>query len=277
MRFLLIFISPNGTTKKTTLILKNIIEKHNYEVNLIDIGQKNFRENHDYIFDNIRSADLVGFGSPVYHMDILQPMKMLFTEMLDKHKESPFNIKTFFYFNYGGITVGKAFENAGKIFAKMKIDIIGALRLTAPHFHHKEDFPNTNTIEFVEKFFMMMMDKNFIPIDNVKLKYIFSPDKKRVNIIYPFIHIVGKNRELPIKIDKDKCKSCKKCLNECPAGALKFTDAINIDFSFCIHCYHCFSCCPFGAINCQVEKLDDMIKVNKKIIGTENPPNKIYI
>lgn len=50
------------------------------------------------------------------------------------------------------------------------------------------------------------------------------------------------------KVDREKCKSCKKCLKVgCPAVAFKDGKAM-IDANQCIGCTVCAQACPFGAI-----------------------------
>ncbi len=82
-------------------------------------------------------------------------------------------------------------------------------------------------------------------------------------------------------IDQDKCKSCGKCKDACPYGAiLKITvpceeacpvNAIKkdemgrakIDHSLCISCGKCMAACPFGAVM-ERSQILDLLKVIKK-------------
>lgn len=52
----------------------------------------------------------------------------------------------------------------------------------------------------------------------------------------------------PLKVDKDKCKSCKMCMKiGCPAISMKDGKA-EIDFTQCLGCNVCSQLCKFGAI-----------------------------
>ena len=68
------------------------------------------------IVEEIKKADLVGFGSPAYHMNMFAPMLSLFKIMKEESKRTTFLCKTFFYLNYGGITSGKAFLINARLF-----------------------------------------------------------------------------------------------------------------------------------------------------------------
>ncbi len=52
----------------------------------------------------------------------------------------------------------------------------------------------------------------------------------------------------PLKVDPDKCRSCKKCMGlGCPAISMKDGKA-HIDTTLCVGCRVCGQLCPFGAI-----------------------------
>lgn len=274
MNIKLVYISPNGTTRKVTDLLKEELEKNGNIVETIDIGSSVYREDFRWVLEKLDDADLVGFGSPAYHMDMLEPMGRLLKMILSSKGE--YHFKAVLYLTYGGITSGKAFLNAADMLNEKGIPVLGGVKVMAPHFHHKESFPGEGTRECIEEFCRRLREKDFAPIPGSRLVQVFAPRNRRVGIIYPFIHLIGKRRELKISIDNEKCKCCRKCERECPAGAINVNHSACIDFSKCIHCYHCTAACKFNGIQAPVEKLDDMIKLNKKVIGTEKPLNEMY-
>ena len=277
MKFLLVFVSPNGTTRVTAKLFCDIIGKNNHTVESIDLGNNLYRDQPQLIFEKLKNADIVGFGSPAYHMDMLDPIKKLLQKIVMLKKENNYQFKAFIFLNYAGITSGKAFINTAKTLKQAGISVIGGVKLFAPHLHHNEEFPTNETVQVIEEFYHRLQSNNFSEIKWVELKRIFSPQKAIVNVIYPFVHILGKLRELPIKITSEKCKKCKKCIKECPVGAINLDNIINIEANKCIHCYHCVLACPFEAIESPIEKLDDMIKMNKRIVGMEKPLNRVLI
>ena len=279
MTIALIFVSANGTTEKVTEFLNQQFEENGHVVKSINLGRPPYRGNPEEVVKKTDQYDVIGLGSPVYHMDMLDPMRQFLKvlKVLKRHRSNNPE-KAFIYLTYSGITTGKAFINSVKTLNNSKIDVIGGMKIKAPHFHHKDDVLDMEKCkQFTKRFCDRLEQKHFDKIPFQRARSLFSPEKKRVNILFPLVHVVGKLRELPINIDESKCKKCRKCERECPAGAIKLNDTATIDFSKCLHCYHCVNACPFHAIESPIHKIDDMIKVNKSIVGMENPSNNIYV
>ncbi|MBN2618755.1 MAG: 4Fe-4S binding protein [Spirochaetales bacterium] len=260
MNIAIVYISPNGTTKKVSNQLNYMLSCSNHRVQLFDLGLENYRDLNNVI-DKINKFDLVGFGSPVYHMDVLPPIKKLLQHI--KSISLAFNFRSFLFITYAGITSGKALYNSAKILNQKNIDIIGSLKLEAPHLHHRIKFPEQKTIEIIRDF-CVRLDL----VNNTSIHYrTYQVNKKIVSLLYPLTHFIGKRRELPIKVNTDLCKSCKLCIKECPVGAISLNLTITIEKGKCLHCYHCVIICPIKAIQSPIEKLDKMISLNKKIVG----------
>ncbi len=277
MKIVLVFISPNNTTKEVTKLLYENLRRYNHEIEVIDIGLKINRENAKILINKILDFDIVGFGSPVYHMNIIHPMQSILLQICANRKYGNKNIKSFIFLTYAGITSGKAFHNYYKCMKQSNISIVGGIKIQAPHFHHQHLFPNEETELVISDFIDSLEKNNYQSIKWKNVKRLFKPLKIIIIILYPLINIIGKIRELPISITNSKCKKCSKCIIECPVGAIKIRDDILMQDKNCIHCYHCTIACKYGAIECPTEKLKKMISLNKKIVGMENPVNNFYI
>ncbi|HBD93987.1 MAG: hypothetical protein A2015_12235 [Spirochaetes bacterium GWF1_31_7] len=271
MEVIIIFISPNGTTGKTAQIIGELFIKDGCNVTYIEIEKD--MNSIEEIRSRIKNADIIGLGSPAYHMDFLNPLKIFVKDNLS----SSIKAKVFFFMNYAGITSGFAFLNMSKILIKKNIKIAGAVKVFAPHFYQNEIFPSDLTIETVHNFYDKIRNNNFTEMTKKELKYSFKPQKIRTRLLYPFVHFVGKKRELQITINSSQCRKCKKCIHECVVNALSFEDSeLMRNNSKCIHCYHCVVCCKFDAITAPISKLESFISMNKRIIGMENPINDFY-
>lgn len=66
-----------------------------------------------------------------------------------------------------------------------------------------------------------------------------------------------------LKVDKEKCIHCGKCINDCIAKCLVMDEEENIPCwsangeSRCIKCQHCFAVCPTGALSIHDKKAEN--------------------
>ena len=276
MNTAIVYMSPNSTTKKTATRLRERFEQGGHTVTTIDLAEMKGGTPKDDMLRAIRDADLLGIGSPIYHMNMLAPV-LEFLRSYIQPASVQRSQKAFIFATYGGITSGKAFLNTVKILQTKQIDLVGALKLEAPHFWKLNGFPSNMAEDTIDRFYQQLKQKHFAVMDNSEAIRRFSKQKLIVKLIYPLTHLIGKKRELPIQFDRQKCTGCKKCVRECPVGAIELQEAPVRDNEACIHCYHCTIACPFDAVICPTDKLKEMISLNKKIVGTENPVNKIYV
>ena len=100
--------------------------------------------------------------------------------------------------------------------------IIQTLKISTPHFHHKDRFPTNKTYSLVRDFYHQLKATSTNRYHLSERIQFWSQKKKRVTALYPLVHLIGKKRELPMSIDQ-------------------------------------------------------MIDNNKRILGTEQPADKVYI
>lgn len=274
MDIVLIYISPNGTTQTTARLLGNAFTQYGHNVEFVNIGRTPWRNQPAELIDKIARADIAGFGSAAYHMEMLNPMIRLIHSL--SSIPDPVNFRSFFFLNYSGITTGKTFLDLSRQFTRLGRPVIGALKITAPHFHHPQPFPDEESRQLIRDFTAALERKNYEAMSVPTMQEQFQPSTRKVHLIHPFIHWVGKIRELPITIDNQRCKQCGKCVRECPAAAITLNGHVSINFQTCLHCYHCVAACPQEAVRCPVEKLDAMLESNIKMIGMEKPANRFY-
>ena len=277
MRMILIIVSPNTTTKRVSEEMKKVLTLEGHEVTTLNIGEKDNREFDQIGFQLFEGVDLIGIGCPIYHLTLVEPMENFLRFALPViAKRSP-GIRSFLYFTYSGITTGKAFVNVLRLLEKNHIPLAGAARIQAPHFREVQGCPDDNTKEFIRQFCSRLSEKEFRPMTWGKARTLFRNRKTIIRLIYPFAKRIGKLREQAIEISPNRCIGCGKCADECPVHAITMNRYAIRDTRKCIHCYHCTVLCPKGAIQCNVDKVYRMIRLNKKIVGTENPPNEIFV
>ena len=277
MKIVLVFVSPNTTTKGVSEELKKVLTFEGHEAITLNIGEKDNREFDKIDFQLFEGVDLIGIGCPVYHLTLVEPMESFLQSALPKISKINPGIKAFLYFTYSGITTGKAFDNAARLLENSHIALIGAAKIKAPHFFEVDGYPDENAKEVIRLFCSRLSEKDFRPMAWDKAHAIFRKRKAIINIIYPLAKIIGRLRKQAITISFDRCIGCRKCADQCPVNAITMNRYAIRDPQKCMYCYHCAAICPKGAIQCNVEQVYKMIRLNKKIVGTENPQNDIFV
>ncbi|MHC1782366.1 MAG: 4Fe-4S binding protein [Anaerolineaceae bacterium] len=273
MKILLIYISPGKTTEKISRLLADSFVQDGHEVSRLNIGKPGNRNFEQLTLEILEGVDLIGIGSPVFHMRILSPIEK-FLEIVLPHVGA--QTKAFIFLTYGGITTGKAFLNLSGQLEKYRVPLVGAFKVWAPHFFHPVQYPDQPAIKTVDDFCRQLQTNQYHEIEWRKVRQLFSYQSWKVKIIYPFTEMIGRLRELPIRFDETKCSGCMRCVNECPSEALRMDPHPVRELDKCIYCYHCTTVCPQNAVICATQEVDKMRQSNRKIIGDERPQNAIF-
>ena len=278
MKIALIYISPNKTTEIITNKLSNELERFS-TIKKINLGDKKFHNIDDIDPVIFKDIDIIGFGSPVYHLRMLRPIDLFIKTKTEEIIKINPSICAFIYVTYSGVTSGKSLLNAAKDLNKIGYKVLGAFKVVAPHFWSSFDnFPEKNKAQLINNFSIELEKRNKNPPAWKKLKKSLEYQSLLIKIIYPLTKITGKIRELelPIKVNKDLCIRCKLCQKECPVGAIIVNNFPERIAEKCIHCFHCVKICPKNAITSNIEKAKKIVKKNRRIVGSEMPQNHIY-
>ena len=274
MKTVVLYISPNGTTKKAVNFLGSIFQNNGHDFIALDISKPEVKCESAAVL--IKNADLIGIASPVYHLRIFKTLDRYLKENLSGIL-SHSNIKSgFALVTYGGVTSGKALLNISRILKNNNIPLCGAAKITAPHFWKTDGYPDNETRLILEDFFKRLNSKNFSPISFSKTKSILAYQKKVIKIIYPFGKIIGYLRRQNISFDESKCNKCGRCIRECPDGAIKISGNVSRISSECAYCYHCAVICPANAFKVDIAKIEKIVRINRTVAGTEYPQNEIF-
>ncbi|MDD5417986.1 MAG: DUF362 domain-containing protein [Candidatus Nanoarchaeia archaeon] len=109
-------------------------------------------------------------------------------------------------------------------------------------------------------FFKKAMGKNLLnpkeievmgeKIENVAIKFKTPHSVSVSRLFFPIYNsAVYKFLRKRIKVNKEKCIKCAKCMKECPVGAIKMKPYPEIDNSKCIRCFCCIEHCPENALS----------------------------
>ena len=66
-------------------------------------------------------------------------------------------------------------------------------------------------------------------------------------------------------INKEKCITCKQCINDCPVNDIVLKDnKACVKNESCLKCGHCVAICPTKAVSTNDYNMDDVIEYEKK-------------
>ncbi len=83
--------------------------------------------------------------------------------------------------------------------------------------------------------------------------------------------------------DKEACRHCYICQENCPGGAISFSDEgeFNVFLHHCRYCMHCVTSCPEHAIEIREEGIryfqEGMARTTKAVLDTFEPNRVLYI
>ena len=275
MKTVVIYASPNGTTKMAINFLASIFQKNGHDFITIDVSRPEPKK--ESAAKLLVDADIIGIASPVYHLRILKTLDKYLKKNLSYITQISKIKSAFALVTYGGVTSGKAFLNISRILGKNNIPVCGALKIKAPHFWKTEGYPDNETKLVLEDFFNRLDSKNFAPISFTRTKSVLSYQKKLIKFIYPLGRIIGYMRRQHISFDESKCNKCGRCIKECPTSAINIREKAYRSSSKCVYCYHCAVICPKKAFNTDITKIEKIVRTNRSIAGTEYPENEIFV
>ncbi len=104
-----------------------------------------------------------------------------------------------------------------------------------------------------------MLDKELtnldFDLDSLKPDYMADFDRVEVVSTNTFLNMpkwmkrLAKRYLTPkVKINKKRCKACRKCADHCPAKAITIEKLAKVNQKDCIRCFCCQELCPFDAV-----------------------------
>ena len=240
MKILLISFSGSGHTT----ICGSFIQKH-YE----DLGHEvdYYAYKHDVPFTyNIEDYDLIGFGYPIHAFNVPEPF-CRFIKHLPKLKTK----KKYFIFKVSGEPF--CFNNASSyhIYLKLKrrnFELYAEKHFLMPYnimFRYRDSIAKQMYLylKALTKAFVLEMEKG----EPEKIWY--APWHVVLSFFLRIEWIAPKVNSPFVKVKKDKCTSCQKCLKECPTGAIYINKKgkIKLKASKCALCMRCAMNCPVDA------------------------------
>lgn len=233
-----IFFSGTGNTKYIAKLFKEIFEKENIKLDLIDI-QHNTTINKEY--------DFYIFGAPI-HAEMTPKILIdwIKKNIKDNHK------KCIVYHTLGDESHRESRVYLAKILKGKGLDVVINTSIQMPNNYYHIIFKR----ESDEKMRQILSSRKSIV--NSIVKDFMTGSKSEINykkstvcneIVYNgFLIYAKKYPKRKFSLDKNKCIECRICQEQCPTKNI-FIDNKIIKFSNkCIGCEKCIHRCPTDAI-----------------------------
>lgn len=276
MKIALIYISPNGTTRILTNVIAEILSKLG-NITVFDLGRGDLRDPDSIDPDIFGNYDLLGIGSPTYHLRVFKPVADFIQTILPKVPENGSKRSAFVYTTYAGILSGRTLVNMAKDLHRARYTTLAGLKIKMPHFWGSfENLPGEHACSLLEKLPDILLERIVDPPEWKKIYKLLSYQRPFAWRIYPFTRITGRINRVNIHLNADLCKKCGLCVKECPVSALTIEPHLKRNQRKCLYCHHCVHRCPTKAITSDVERMKRIVNRNKHFAGEEAPFNVIY-
>lgn len=211
-------------------------------------GEVAFSIENPEVLEAIKGADEILFAHPTHYSNIPKIVRDFIIE-----NQAIFKGKKIFILATMGAFSGDGAGCSGRLFKKYGAEIIGGLHLKMP-----------DCVGDV-KALTRPLQKNQELVKSAEQKIIKAvnalksgkPSQEGLNIFYHVAGLFGQRLWFygktqtytdKLKIDKNLCIGCKKCVSLCPMKNLSLVDRKAQAGSQCTMCYRCVSNCPQKAI-----------------------------
>lgn len=232
-------------------------------VNGIDGSARVIEIESDEVIDYIQNEQLIVFGYPVYYSDLPKIVRDFIV-----NNKSIWKYKKIFIIATMGLFSGDGADCAARLFKKYGAKVLGGLHIKMPDC--------IGDVKLLKK--SLEKNRQIVLAADRKIDAVVEKFKSGkypkygLNIFCRFAGLFGqrlyfghKTKEYytKIKIDKEKCISCGKCVLLCPMKNIDKTDDGIAHSNKCTMCYRCFANCPKQAITIIGKQVYEQCKIEK--------------
>lgn len=213
-----------------------------------EIEQQCFSIEDDNVIDEIRKDDIIVFAYPIYYSNLPK----IVHEFIIHNKEH-FKDKEIFIITTMGLFSGDGPGCSARLFKHYGASIAGGLMLKMP-----DCIADEKVLKKSDKDNQIIWEKAQQRIVQAATQWKKgNPPQEGLSFIAHLIGLFGqrlwfynktKEYSSKLKIHKDACMQCGKCVSVCPMHNIQMIDGKPIASNYCTMCYRCVNHCPTQAI-----------------------------
>jgi len=246
MKCIIIYFSLTGNTRLAAIKVKNGIMDSGHECELLEM--RDFNQNIDLI-----NFDILGFMAPVHAFS--EPT--IFKRFL---KKLPSIDKPAFIGATAASSFGNFYPNINEVLVSKGINVFAKLSVIAPPTYIPLKSKGSENSVYMDSELQKAFNfgqKLINEYEDIIIKRIKQIPKFKKDIGSSIISILANNdRSLrfamgTIKIEKESCTKCGKCVDNCAWDAIVFESKDSYPKRIknkCGGCYACINICPEGAL-----------------------------
>lgn len=278
MNHLIVYCSPNGSTRHVARVMAKHLMKLGLSVTEFDLGREDDRQRIAAAIQEIAQPFCLWVGSPVY-VDHMVPPVEYFLSSLPGMRQA-FAVP---FITWGAVNSGVALYEMGQKLEEKGFTVLGAAKVAAVHSSMwKSDQPlgagrpDSDDDEMVQELVRLIQEKiatpeaKALPLESLNYQPLKIQQEAREKSI-------AKAKEIypELAADDDKCSQCGECAQLCPAGAI----TMNPYPQFGEDCFLCLKCmreCPEDAIPFDTSAMEQRIRSMAAVVR-ETPLSQIFV
>jgi len=246
MKKLLVFYFSG--TGNTAYVVNNFCSKlidKNIECKIINIEEYNVDMINAFEFDTCLVAH------PIYGSNMPRIMKEFISNNIElfENKDLITLVTQHSFSGDGGSLAARLIKNKKKHIASIHINMPSNISDSTTFIKVKNGTTNNKTILNADNKIDRCIKDIFSGKKINNGKSIFARISGFLGQRIYLNYIFGKRLQKGLKIDKDKCFLCSKCVNSCPMKNIIIKDKIIATNDNCTLCYRCINNCPKKAIS----------------------------
>ena len=277
MNHLIVYCSPNGSTRHVAEVIAERLSGHGDSVEAFDLGIQDERERLEARLRDMPSPMCLWVGSPVY-VDHTVPPVELFLRRLPGGS----GCYAVPFITWGGVSSGVALAEMGQILLQRGHVLLGAAKVLAVHSSmwqssrplgagHPGLEDDAAIRKLVDSVHGKLSADVVVPLPLEALDY--QPHAVKEEAAGKSIAI-AKQAYPELAVDVEKCVQCGECAARCPTAAIRL-DPYPQFGEECFICLKCVRECPQGAIPLDMSAAEERIR-GMALAHNETSPTEIF-